>query len=205
MMNTTRPGTLDSETRVLHGKERERQIANALKVQHNLPIADATEFEDKERKIDRWLEYPGGRVALQIKYREIGDDLLFEVFDKWFDWDHSRNKSGRDMYGDAKEYAVLLSDRKTVVMVPTKLAKKVIGEMIALARSKGFEDSYASKTFRYVVNGLTLELKVQKDPRDGRQKMIAYIPPDYFVAEEQAKIYQVFLPRKWNKPRVIVP
>ena len=198
MNNTPRPGSLDSLTRVRHGLERERQIANALKVQIGLPIADASEFEDKERKVDRWLEYPEGRVALQIKYREVGDDLLFEVFDKWFDWDDPRNKLGRDMFGDAKEYAVLLSDRKTVVMVPTKVARKIIVKMIALAGSEGFEEGHVSKTLRHSVNGLNLELKVQKDPQNGRQKMIAYIPADYFVAESQAKVYEVFLPRKWK-------
>lgn len=204
-MNTApRPGSLDPRIRVLDGIERERQIANALKVQFGLPIAAATEFEDKERKVDRWLEYPEGRIALQIKYREVGEDLLFEVFDKWFDWDHPRNKLGRDMFGDAKEYAVLLADRKTVVMVPTHLAKETIAKMIDLARSEGFEEGVFSDTLRYSVNGLNLELKVQKDPGDGRQKMIAYIPPSYFVAEAQAKIYHVFLPRKW-KSSVIVP
>jgi hypothetical protein len=197
-MNFPRPGSLDSQTRVRHGLERERQIANALKVQIGLPIADATEFEDKERKVDRWLDYPEGRVALQIKYREVGDDLLFEVYDKWFDWDHPRNKLGRDMFGDAKEYAVLLSDRHTVVMVPTKLAKETVAKMTELARANGFEEGHISKTLRYSVNGLNLELKVQKDPGDGRQKMIAYIPASYFVAEAQAKVYQVFLPRKWK-------
>lgn len=197
-MNVSRPGSLDSQTRVRHGLERERQIANALKVQIGLPIADATEFEDKERKVDRWLDYPEGRVALQIKYREVGDDLLFEVYDKWFDWDHPRNKLGRDMFGDAKEYAVLLSDRRTVVMVPTKLAKDTVAKMTELARANGFEEGHISKTLRHSVNGLNLELKVQKDPGDGRQKMIAYIPASYFVAEAQAKVYQVFLPRKWK-------
>lgn len=193
-----RPGSLDPRTRVRHGLERERQIANALKVQIGLPIADASEFEDKERKVDRWLNYPEGRVALQIKYREVGEDLLFEVYDKWFDWDHPRNKLGRDMFGDAKEYAVLLTNRKTVVMVPTKLAKDIIAKMIEVARSEGFEEGARSNTLRYSVNGLTLELKVQKDPGDGRQKMVAYIPASYFVAEAQAKVYEVFLPRKWK-------
>lgn len=194
-----RAGRLDPQTRVRHGKERERQIAVALKNQVGLPIVDATEDEDKDRKIDRWIDYPEGRIALQIKYREVGEDLLFEVYDKWFDWNDSRNKLGRDMKGDAKEYAVLLKDRHTVVMVPTKLAKDVIYEMLEAARQNGFQPSgWYSSTLRYFVHDLKLELKVQKDPDDGRQKMIAYIPSSYFVAESQAKVYQVMLPRKWK-------
>lgn len=198
-MNDHRPGSLDTRTRVANGRLRENQIAVALRDQVGLPIQDASEFEDKERKVDRWIAYPTGWVALQIKYREVGQDLLFEVYDKWFDWDHPHNKLGRDMYGDAKEYAVLLTDRKTVVMVPTELAKDAVAVMVEAARRSGFTvHGWNSSTLRYFVKGLKLELKVQKDPGDGRQKMVAYIPAAYFVAAQQAKVYEVALPA-WNK------
>jgi hypothetical protein len=194
-----RPGSLDPRTRVRHGRIREGQIANALKDQIGLPITDASEYDDKERKVDRWLAYPSGRVALQIKYREVGEDLLFEVYDKFFDWDHPKNKLGRDMFGDAKEYAVLLADRHTVVMVPTQLAKEAIAKMTETARKEGFTThGSVSSTLRYFAHGLKLELKIQRDPGDGRQKMVAYIPASYFVAESQAKVYQVSLPKKWQ-------
>lgn len=186
-------GSQDVNIRLKRGLERERQVADALRIQIGLPIEDASKFQDHERKVDRWIAYPGQkRVALQIKYREVGKDLLFEVFDKWFAWDDQRNKLGRDMFGDAKEYAVLLSDQKTVVMVPTLLAKNVINEMVSLARVNGFT---IGNNFHYFVHGVKLVLKVQKDPADQRQKMVAYIPPDYFVAEQQANVYQVVLPR----------
>lgn len=193
-----RPGSLDPRTRVRHGRERERQIAVALKDQVGLPIADATDYEDKERKVDRWIAYPSGRVALQIKYREVGEDLLFEVYDKFFGWDDPKNKLGRDMFGDAKEYAVLLTDRHTVVMVPTQLAKDTVAKMTEKARQEGFTHGAVSSTLRYYVHGLKLELKVQRDPGDRRQKMVAYIPASYFVAEAQAKVYQVAMPKKWK-------
>lgn len=195
----TRPGKLDVQTRVRHGKERERQIAVALRDQIGLPIKDASEYDDMERKVDRWIAYPTGRVALQIKYREVGEDLLFEVYDRFFGWDNPRNKLGRDMFGSAKEYAVLLTDRKTVVMVPTQLAKDTVRTMTEKARKEGFTEHGAfSSTLRHFIHGLKLELKVQRDPDDGRQKMIAYIPASYFIAEAQAKVYEVFLPKKWQ-------
>lgn len=191
---------LDPRIRVAHGLERERQIAEALRKQAGLPIVDSTGYEDKDRKVDRWINYPDGRIALQIKYRETGEDLLFEVFDRFNGWDATGNKVGRDMVGDAAEYAVLMQDRSTIVMVPTELAKKVVNTMVDAARTHGWTVMGPfGGTFKYFANGVKLELKVQRDPGDGRSKMVAYIPAQYFIAESQAKVYEVRLPKEWKK------
>ena len=195
-MNHTR--FLDNATRVRHGLNRERQIADALRTQAGLPIEDATGMEDRERKVDRWIAYPGKRVTLQIKYRETGEDLLFEVYDKFFGWDDPKNKVGRDMMGDSTEYAVLLQDRKTIVMVPVAVAKRAIGIMVEGAKRQWTVEGPHGSTFRYFTNGCKLELKVQRDPRDGRPKMVAYIPSGYFAAIAQAQTYKVALPHQWK-------
>lgn len=182
---------LDNSTRVRHGLNRERQIANALKQQIGLPIEDATAHDDKKLKIDRWIAYPTKNVGLQIKYRETGSDLLFEIYDKFFGWDNPKNKIGRDMLGEATEYAVLLQDRKTIIMVSVAAAKKTIEIMVNCAREKRFQCG----TFYYKEDKHTLELKIQQDPRDNRSKMVAYIPAAYF---RQAKVYTVKMPAKWK-------
>lgn len=190
---------LENSVRVRHGLNRERQIAEALKLQAGLPIEDATDAEDRERKVDRWIAYKGNRVALQIKYRETGEDLLFEVYDKFFGWSDPRNKIGRDMLGDATEYAVLLQDRKTIVMVPVAVAKSAINIMIEGAqRQWTVQGTNGGATFRYFANGAKLELKVQRDPRDGRPKMVAYIPAQYFASVAQTHTYKVALPNNWK-------
>ena len=191
---------LDSRDRVRHGRKREGQIADALRDQVGLPLEDATEREDKERKIDRWLVKDGKRTAVQIKYRETGDDLLVEVFDKWFGWDATGNKIGRDMIGDAKLYAVLRQDRKTVVLVSTSTLKKIVNDMLTAARQFGWtvDNGDASKTLRYSKAGGRCELKVQRDPRDGRSKMVAYIPANVLIFEHQAETYKVNLPKNWQ-------
>lgn len=198
MLMVPRAGSLEARTRVKFGLEREQQIATALKQQYAVPIIEATQQEDKEQKIDRWIDSPHGRIALQIKYREVGEDMLFEVYDKWFGWNDERNKLGRDMQGDAEQYAVLLSDRKTVVMVPTALAKETVINLVEQAK-KGWtaESVQGTKTLKTRFNGIKMELKVQHDPNDARIKMIAYIPALYFVARAQAKVYNVNLP-EWN-------
>ena len=189
---------LSTQDRLKHGCERERQIADALRDQIGLPICDASQFEDFEKKIDRWIVYPDKRIGLQIKYRETGEDLLFEVFDRFFDWDHVNNKIGRDMIGSPDAYAVLLSDRKTVVIVPTQMAKDAITILEHGARVRWTVKTDRVSTFRHFINGSRLELKVQPDPFDHRKKMIAYIPADFFVKEKQAETYRLLLPKNWK-------
>jgi len=181
-MNETR--FLEAHVRVKHGKEREGQIANALKQQVGLNIIEASDDDDKARKVDRWLDRNGKQIALQIKYRETGEDLLF----------------GRDMLGDAQLYAVLKTDKQTVVMVPTDYAKTIIREMIEIVQQHGWTvENHISKTFRFFQHGHKIELKAQKDPRDGRQKMVAYIPAAVFESEAQLETYKARLPRRWKQ------
>lgn len=189
---------LDSRTRVAHGRQREAQIATALR-NAGLSIADASDHEDKHEKIDRWVMYPNGqRVALQIKYRETGNDILVEVFDKFFGWDDPRNKIGRDMIGAASQYAVLLNDQTTIVIVESSQLKSLVEVMISGARQGWTVERYPVSTFRYFSHGVKLELKSQRDPRDGRQKMVAYIPANYFIAVNQAMSYTVTMPEVWK-------
>lgn len=192
-----KPGSLDTQVMVRNGLMRERHIADALRDQIGLPIRNANQYEDRILKVDRWLVYPDRRVALQIKYRENGKDLLFEVYDTFHSWDDPKNKLGRDMYGEAAEYAVLMQDRKTIVMVPTDLAKETIYKMVEQAKKGWSVMSVYGNTLRYHESGCELNLKQQKDPQDKRWKMVAYIPADFFVAKEQASVYQVKLPA-WN-------
>ena len=193
-MNATLPTRhLDSRTRVKHGRNRENQIAEALKGQCKLTLTDA---EDKVSKIDRWLNRDGKRIPLQIKYRETGDDLLFEVFDTFDGWDKPTNKVGRDMKGSAELYAVLRADQKTVNIVQVSKAKFIIQTMMQLARSAGWTEKGQYPVFRFRVNGLTCELKVQRDPGDGRSKMMAYIPAASIT--NGAEAYTVQMPKEWK-------
>lgn len=199
-MNAMPSCHLDSRDRVRHGRRREGQIADALRDQVGLSLQEPSEYEDKQRKIDRWLVQDGKRTAVQIKYRETGDDLLVEVFDKWGGWDHPINKVGRDMIGDARLYAVLRQDRQTVVMVATATLKKIVADMLAMAMQFGWtvDNGPQSKTLRYSKSGGRCELKVQRDPRDGRTKMVAYIPASVLEMENQAQTYKVRLPKNWQ-------
>lgn len=201
----------DPTKRVALGKIRESQIADALRNQAGLDIRDATEAQDKYRKIDRWIFQGNQRVPLQIKFRTKGDDLLFEVYDTFRGWEYPdgltteafnlqtrqrqlQNKIGRDMQGDATLYAVLLSDGRTIRMVNTDDAKKFIWQMVDTAETKGWTTDSYTKTLRLPVAGKQAELKLQHDPGDGRPKMVAYLPPQMFGGA----VYTVQLPQ-WGK------
>lgn len=183
----------DANARVKAGKEMEARIAAGLR-QVGLKLTEATDTEDRLKKVDRWIETPQGRKALQIKYRESGSDLLFEVFDTFHGWRDSRNKVGRDMEGIATEYAVLLPDQKTVVMVDPKIAKEAIEDMLDEARCNGWSrTNFAGSTLHHRFKGFEMELKLQHDPADGRKKIVAYIPAAFFEGQRQTKVFKIAL------------
>jgi hypothetical protein len=198
-----RPGSEPTARRVRDGKRREAQIANALREQHGLDLRRPTDSEDRYEKIDRWLVTGDGRrLAVQVKYRQTGEDLLVEVYDKWYGWDDPKNKVGRDVTSPACHaslYAVLRSDRRTVVMVETRILRRLVEDMIVSARVGGWTSDYgpSAKTLRYFQGGCRAELKVMTDPADGRPKMVAYIPSAMLVG--QARTYLVRLPKNWQE------
>ena len=184
--------SLDQRVRLKYGKEMESKIADSLK-QCGLQVGKSSDREDRLKKVDRWLMQNGTKIPLQIKFRESGDDLLFEVFDTFHGWNDHKNKIGRDMEGIAKLYAVLMRDGKTIIMVPTQPAKDVINEMLCEVRRSGWgSKSYTGATLTYRADGCNLTLKLQMDPFDGRSKMIAYIPQEYFAKQAQTKSYRMF-------------
>lgn len=181
--------TVDRLSRVEQGRRKEGHIAKALKEQHGLILLPATEREDKELKIDRWLvQDDGKKQAVQIKYRETGQDILFEVFDRFEDWDSPSNKPGRDMIGQADLYACLI--KGNCYLVETGLIKNTIRELLQHIICYGWTQK--DKFLKYRKNGVTLEIRIQYDNASGARKMIAYIPVQFF----QVQIYKLNLPKK---------
>ena len=178
--------------RLQHGKRREQQIIKALKQQHDLPLRNATHQEDCELKIDAWLD----TKSVQVKYREVGSDILFEVYDLWNGWDRD-NKPGRDLISKAQMYAVLSNDKRTVHLVNTSFIKQLVRELLQLVQAYGWSKNGKIKVFKYVRPEGTIELKVQFDPRTGDQKIVAFIPPAC-IPVDQRQEYKVNLPNLWK-------
>jgi len=172
--------TKSTRERVEAGKKVEQAIIAKLN-QIGMNISQPTSSEDLIGKVDAWYTNKAGlKVGIQIKYRESGNDLLFEVFDTFYEFKSPNNKLGRDMIGRAKEYAVLIDNK--IIIVEKQKAIDVINEMLDEARCNGWSQSTGrTKTLFFESNNCELQMKLQDDPADGRKKIVAYIPKDFFV------------------------
>lgn len=150
------------DQRVQYGKSIEQQIFSSL-VKCGLKLKEPSSKEDMYDKIDGWWTTPQGQMPIQIKYRDTGDDILFEVMK-----DYEQGVPGRDMIGKAVYYAVLNRSR-TIVMVSVAEAKMLIKKARDLADAQGFDHQ---GNFAWG----NVSLKLRPDPSTGQTKMMAYIP-----------------------------
>ncbi len=164
--------THDIRTRIKTGREQESLIIQSLR-KAGFNLTPASDHDDMIRKIDCWL----GQTPVQVKYRENGTSILFEVYDTFEDWDSPRNKIGRDMKGVSEIYAVRIGNR--IFVAKTQEIKGIINLMLTVVKQYGWTEVCGmTKTFKFRKNNLEIFLKIQRDPSDGRTKMVAYLPPE---------------------------
>lgn len=148
--------------RVEYGKGIEKQIFDSLTT-CGMKLRPASDKEDMFDKIDGWWMTKSGEFPIQIKYRDTGDDILFEVMK-----DYRAGIAGRDMIGKAKFYAVLNRTGK-IFIVSVAEAKSIIETMRANAEKDGFDPNG-----NYRMGAAMLRLR--PDPKSGQEKLMAYIP-----------------------------
>lgn len=150
--------------RVNYGKGIEKQIFDNL-VACGMKLREPSNSEDMYDKIDGWWDQNGSEEPIQIKYRDTGDDILFEVMK-----DYQRKVPGRDMVGKAVYYAVLARSGGQIVVVEVAEAKRLIQSALTAVEHEGFDNRGNYKT----QNGLML--RIRRDPQSGQEKLMAYIP-----------------------------
>jgi hypothetical protein len=143
---------LPMSQRVQRGKKMEERIIDAMRLA-NISVQLATEQEDQFQKIDGWLDGKG----LQIKYRETGDDILFEVYKDW-----TKCIEGRDLIGQADLYACVNRSGQGII-VPTAEIKALVRAAIPVVRAQGY----------YKEGGL--DIKLRPDAYHGQLKCVAFI------------------------------
>jgi hypothetical protein len=167
---------MDFRTRVERGKGVEDRIKEALAA-NGIKVTGATSGQDMYDKIDGFID---GK-AIQIKYRDSGDDILYELVkphDQTLSLQHNiKFNPGRDYRGKAVYYVVMTRDGK-IYIIPVQHIK---GALMQAASEFGNEP--LSRPFRSS-NGI--EFRPLVDPRDktrdGRPltKVNAFIPPKIF-------------------------
>lgn len=157
--------------RIAGGKRVEAQILNGFR-KLGFKIDNPTAEEDKYDKIDGWWHgKKGKRYPVQIKFRQSGDDILFELIK-----DIDRKIEGRDVISKADVY--LVADRQgTTRMYLTKPIKEQAKKMIALAEKDMAEDPFKTRW-----RGTGWEMKLQIDRAHGQRKLVAYFEPTLFNA-----------------------
>lgn len=159
--------------RVQRGRAVELRILQRLQ-ESGMHLTPPTHAEDAYAKIDAWWhtqDVSGGPIVqkgVQIKYRETGDDILFEVYK---DWD--RSIVGRDLAGTA-DYYVTVDRRGTGYMVSVKALKDKVHAALASIDQDGW--TYPERQ-HYVDRDAGIDIKIREDAYHGQQKCMAYIRP----------------------------
>lgn len=83
------------------GRAIEKEIIEFLRSK-GLVITPATVGEDMHDKVDAWIIWNGKREAVQIKFREGGNDVIFEILR-----DFDKMLPGRDMVSKASIYIIM--------------------------------------------------------------------------------------------------
>jgi hypothetical protein len=157
---------MDYQGRVEAGKAVEKEILDVLR-KAGVPIEEPTAEEDMVEKIDGWMIRDGKRVSVQVKFREGGNDVIFEIVK-----DLDKGTIGRDMASKAEFYVVM--DTLNVIRL---FAVEQIKAMAKLVRDHVLGEL---KTFPDKTNwgsDSACSVKITIDKRHGNRKMIAFFNP----------------------------
>lgn len=152
--------SMDLNSRVKAGQKLEAIIRKKLQ-DLGVWVRNASEQEDKVDKIDGYIHVGGKDASVQIKQRQTGDDIIFEVF---CDINDSM-PNGRDFNGKADWYACRDRNGK-LTLVPTANLKKVAREFLAR------HGRVIDRPIRF--NGA--QFRNTTDNHSGQPKLMAYFP-----------------------------
>lgn len=157
--------------RIDAGKRVEKTILDALR-QKGYKINDPTSTEDKYDKIDGWwIGTKGTPYSVQVKFRQSGDDILFELVK-----DLNKNIPGRDLISKAHVY--LVADRSGMTrMFLTKPIKEKAQHIL-----DDIQKELKTQPNKTNWNGSGWQAKLQIDRAHGQPKIVAYFRPSLFQA-----------------------
>jgi len=153
----------DYNTRITLGKSNELNIINYLK-SHGYNIELPTAHADMHDKIDGFIiPKSGGRLSFQLKFRESGDDIIYEIIK---DWDN--NIEGRDLISKAQLYVVVNRQGILSIFKTLDIKTKAI-ELLKLADANPIDQS-----------GNGWQIKFRNDVAHGNLKLMGYFSTKLF-------------------------
>lgn len=175
---------LDYDKRVDAGKRVEKKILDALRSK-GIKIEDPTSNQDMIDKIDGWWSGKNGqKYPVQVKFRQSGNDILFEVVK-----DFDRNIPGRDMKSKSVLYLVSDKTGKTR-LYHTDVIKKKAQEVLKIV-----QDDLKQNPRQDRWSGSGWEAKMQYDASNGNKKLMAYFNSNSFniLATWDLDIYETIV------------
>lgn len=170
--------------RIQAGKQVEYSILNGLR-QKGIKIENPTDQQDKYDKIDGWwVDVKGRKHPVQVKFRQSGDDILFELIK-----DVDRDIPGRDIISKATLY--LVADRSgTTRLFHTQPIKDKARQILNTVEQEMETDPQKTEW-----DGLGWQAKLQVDRAHGQRKVVAYFKPTLFnaLATWKLNIYEAVL------------
>lgn len=159
---------LSYNDRITSGKKVEKQILDSLR-RKGYQILDPSSSEDMYDKIDGWwVDKKGGKHPIQVKFRQSGDDILFELVKNL-----DLGKEGRDMKSKATLY--LVANRQgTTRLYQTKVFKDKAKEILDIV-----EEDLQTHPEQQFWRGNGWEARVQFDRSSGDRKIVAYFKPTF--------------------------
>ena len=155
-------------TRVRAGKELEFEVIRQLvEMGHyvEIRVGEDGEIDDMKEGIDCWLLMDDGKLhAVQIKVRQTGDDIIYELY-----YDKDTKSDGRDVKGRSEFYLVVDTQG-----VGTMIRTDLIRDMEPMLRAAYDEGNMRSRKW------MLFEKTEEGDINDAgveRVKLLAYIKP----------------------------
>lgn len=178
-------------SQIAFGKAQEKKIFAAAAQSCGLRVTPGTPYEDQVLKIDGywWPEGGGGKQPFSMKYRDTGDDVLFEVIkpyvaDPILD---AKNRLGRDVKpagqpanqfnpasAQGPKYIMFLSRAgNKLSIIEAQPCYKVIQDMLEEINDRGWnQEARSQRKVHITSNGV---MRLQTDSSSGVQKVMAYL------------------------------
>lgn len=180
----------DYSAQIAFGKAQEQKIFAAAQ-SCGLKISPASSYEDRVLKIDGWWwpQEGGQKVAVSMKYRDTGPDLLFEVIKPYTTEPilDPKNFLGRDVKppggaansfnanapNGAKYILFLAKEGNKLSIIPAEPCYEIIGSMLHEVNDRGWNQDKDGRKAHVTSKGV---LRLQTDGSSGKIKVMAYLP-----------------------------